>query len=868
MQRVESLAALAIDTSALVHEVQRERGASSGFLSSKGTELAAELTAQRSRTDARLAAFNARLEHIRTGAAGTALADKIAAARDAFAGLADMRRQVSDLTVTPETSFTWFTAANTRLLDMLGQAATDVEAPDVARSLAVYLSLLHAKELAGQERAVGAAGFAAGRFDVARLRHLTTLADQPDLYFRIIAETAAPARAAFMRQTLTGEAVDTVARMRRTAVEGGIDGHLDGITGGAWFNAATARIDRLKLVEDRMAADLQAQAAGIRGRAETWLYATAAALLALTAVVSTAMIRAIMRPLDSHIGTMQRLAVGETDVVVAGTERPDEPGSMARAIAVFRDHAIENQRFAAEQQVERARAEAVRTETMAVMAERIEAEAREAMVECSRQTAALAAVADAMQNSAGRTGASADSAAGAAAQVLGNTPVVASAAEELTASIQEIGSQMQQSTQTVTHAVQASQATREAIEALNERVGSIGQVADMISEIASRTNLLALNATIEAARAGEAGKGFAVVASEVKQLAAQTARSTEEITRHIAEVRAATGASVAAVGQIDAAIGEVNGIVGSIAAAIEEQSAATAEIARNVIDTAAAATLMSDRTHEVSAEAAATGEAATRVRDNTLALNETMKSLQRALVRMVRTSSKDVDRRRHRRRPSHAEATMTHGGQAAPAIVHNVSERGCFVVTTADCQAGESVEIALARFARRLHGHVLARSDVGLHISFPDTDIPAAEVDAISLATVAALLKQTTAEYRALADGASAALADGASAALASGGARPDALADRWTFAFDGWYDTVTDPETLALPSFRAIGPLRRALYDSRDALLMAISAGDRLSAQRSLDELRQHDESLLRGLEAFGRVYAATVAQPGAAAA
>lgn len=74
--------------------------------------------------------------------------------------------------------------------------------------------------------------------------------------------------------------------------------------------------------------------------------------------------------------------------------------------------------------------------------------------------------------------------------------------------------------------------------------------------------MLALNATTEAARAGDAGKGFAVVASEVQQLATQTARSTREIAQSIAEVRAATTASVDSVGRTEQTIGEVeNGIL-------------------------------------------------------------------------------------------------------------------------------------------------------------------------------------------------------------------------------------------------------------------------------------------------------------------
>ncbi len=297
--------------------------------------------------------------------------------------------------------------------------------------------------------------------------------------------------------------------------------------------------------------------------------------LLLGALIAYLVGRGIIRPVSGMTAAMSRLAAGETAVEIPSRDARDEMGAMAKAVEMFKQNAVERARLEVEQKAQEAHAMHEKRAALVGMAEKIEAETGAALESVGARTGTIAATAEEMSASAMRAGESAQGAATAAAQALANAQTVASAAEQLSASIREIGGQMSQSTAVVGRAVAAGSETRGTMEALHTQVGRISAVANMISEIAAKTNLLALNATIEAARAGDAGKGFAVVASEVKQLATQTARSTEEIARHIGEVRTATDASVAAVGRIEKTIDEINTIAGSIAAAVEQQGAAT-----------------------------------------------------------------------------------------------------------------------------------------------------------------------------------------------------------------------------------------------------------------------------------------------------
>jgi len=356
----------------------------------------------------------------------------------------------------------------------------------------------------------------------------------------------------------------------------------------------------------------------------------------------------VARRLTALRRAMAELAAGNLDATIPQNGR-DEISEMAGALLIFKQHMVRAEHLAAEQQQERAQSEAAKQAALVAMADKIETETATVLHEVATRTTAMTATAEDMSASAVRTGNSAHGAATASAQALSNAQTVATAAEQLSTSIREIGAQVAQSTEVVGRAVAAGSETRSTIEALNVQVARIGAVADMIGEIAAKTNLLALNATIEAARAGDAGKGFAVVASEVKALATQTARSTQEITEHIGQVRSATGASVAAVARIEQTIREISAIAGSIAAAVQEQGTATAEIARNVAETASAANEMSQRNTDVSVEAKQTGIYAGDVRDNAAALNNAVTELRQSVLRAVRTATPEADQPTDRR---------------------------------------------------------------------------------------------------------------------------------------------------------------------------------------------------------------------------
>jgi methyl-accepting chemotaxis protein len=226
----------------------------------------------------------------------------------------------------------------------------------------------------------------------------------------------------------------------------------------------------------------------------------------------------------------------------------------------------------------------------------------------------LSGVSDQLADAAERTVGQSQEAADGAAQVSRNVQTVAAGAEQMGASIREIASNANEAARMAGEAVTVTQSTNATITQLGESSRAIGEVVSVITSIAEQTNLLALNATIEAARAGEAGKGFAVVANEVKELAQETAKATENISRRVEAIQADTAGAVAAIGRIDEVITHISDYQTTIASAVEEQTATTNEMSRGVHEAAQGTGSIASSIQSITALSTETGTSAEEAR--------------------------------------------------------------------------------------------------------------------------------------------------------------------------------------------------------------------------------------------------------------
>nr|WP_321462516.1 cache domain-containing protein [uncultured Cohaesibacter sp.] len=319
----------------------------------------------------------------------------------------------------------------------------------------------------------------------------------------------------------------------------------------------------------------------------TRLLSSSAVIFLLILATSALLAASLTKPISKLVKSMEQLSNGNLDIEVAHCDRQDEIGNMNRAMLIFRDNMKERQELERHQAEQEAAAEAERCRMVQEMADSFDLQVGSIISQVQQAANQLGIESEGLAGRSSENNDRLQAVQSSMEEASNNVETVASASEEMTASICEISSQVADSGKVSQRAVDEVQRATNVISTLSNASIAIGKIVGLIQDIAAQTNLLALNATIEAARAGEAGKGFAVVAAEVKDLASQTGRATEEISGQISAIQNSIGDAVDAVGQVEHIIHQMTAISGTIAAAVEQQGLAAGEISENIVQAAA-----------------------------------------------------------------------------------------------------------------------------------------------------------------------------------------------------------------------------------------------------------------------------------------
>jgi methyl-accepting chemotaxis protein len=346
--------------------------------------------------------------------------------------------------------------------------------------------------------------------------------------------------------------------------------------------------------------------------------------------VSLWLARSLTAPLVELTRVMAALARADWSVSVPYASRGDEVGRMARAVNVFRDNGVENERLKRIEEETRQRAlareaadlerdkaeqariarEAERARALTEMTERFNATAHTVLDSFAKAFANLQETAATMGAAAEATSTQADGVSESALKASKNVQSIAASFEDLGKSIAQIAEQVSVSSTMAAAATRDVDKLDNTLQSVNAASLEIGSVLDFIKSVASRTSLLALNANIEAARAGPAGRGFAVVANEVKALATQTKEATDGVAGKVGRIQTLSRDAAGAVTSIAATIHSINTGSASISSSVAGQSAAMRDIGATVQSAADFTRRVSDQIEEVKDTARETGQAA------------------------------------------------------------------------------------------------------------------------------------------------------------------------------------------------------------------------------------------------------------------